>query len=335
MKRKLIVVWLMLSLVFIGFINGEEFSIVAVGDIMLGRYIGEDLSRRGYIHPYTEVKDIISSADIAFANLECPISLKGKPEDKKYCFRAHPKVIKGLKYAGFDILSLANNHTMDYGKIALQDTIGLLRKNGILSVGAGKKLKQARRPAIMKIKGIKTVFLAYNCTHPKTYNAQKNRPGVCPGKIGIIREDIDKARESANLIIVSFHWGHEYDEEPTSSQKKLAHETIDAGADLVIGHHPHVLQGVEVYKEKLIFYSLGNFIFDQTLGDINKAIIIKCFFRDKKLLRVTCIPIIRSYERYYPRIAPGGEKREIELRLLEISKYLNSNAENLNWLYFE
>lgn len=313
----------------------SRVTVVAVGDIMLGRYIGKDLAQKGYIYPYTKVKDIISSADIAFANLECPISSRGKPEDKEYCFRANPRVIEGLNYAGFDVLSLANNHTMDYGEIALQDTIDLLRKNGILPVGSGKNLALARKPAIIRTKEIKIAFLAYNCTYPETFKTPKNRPGVSPGKIEIIKEDIKKAKKIADIVIVSFHWGVEYQEKPTKSQIRLAHQTIDAGADLIIGHHPHVLQGIEFYKEKPIFYSLGNFVFDQAFGNTQKGIIVKCVFKNKKLLKISCIPIIRTYGKYYPQIAQNKEKEEIKSLLLEISKCLTSNPKSLNDLCFE
>jgi len=335
MKKNSLILYLILSIICISSAAAEEVSVVACGDIMLGRYIGKDLAQKGYSYPYTKVKDIISSADIAFANLECPISLKGEPEDKEYCFRADPKVIKGLNYAGFDVLSLANNHTMDYGKIALQDTIDLLTKNGILSVGAGKNLEQARKPAIIKTKGMKIAFLAYDCTYPATCNAKKDRPGACPGKVEIIQEDISRIRKKVDIVIVSFHWGVEYQAKPAKTQIKLAHQTIDAGADLIIGHHPHVLQGIEFYKERPILYSLGNFIFDQTFGNTRKGIVINCVFKDKKLHSIIFIPIIRTYATYYPQIAREKEREEIISHFLEVSKSLNKEQENLSRLRFK
>jgi poly-gamma-glutamate synthesis protein (capsule biosynthesis protein) len=329
MKIKLVFFFILLTLQS----YSSEVSIIAVGDIMLGRYVAKDLSDKDNNYPFEQIKELIQDADISFANLECTISSRGEKQEKEYCFRAEPKVVEGLKNVGFDILSLANNHIMDYGNDALFDTINLLNENGIFTVGAGENLDFSRKAVIIDCNDIKIAFLAYNCTYPETYNAQVDKPGACPGKIEIITEDIYRTKEKADIIIVSFHWGIEYEEYPEKWQIKLAHQTIDAGSELIIGHHPHVLQGFEIYNGKPIFYSLGNFIFDQNQNETQEGMAVKIVFQDEDNFTLYGFPII--CDSYYPRLAKGEEKDRIILHFLEISKKLNIVQQNLNLVLFK
>ncbi|MFW6130510.1 MAG: CapA family protein, partial [Atribacterota bacterium] len=189
----------------------NETSVIAVGDIMLGRNIGKDMEKtsKSYCYPYKFIKNLISSSDIAFANLESPISSTGNPRPKKFCFCASTKSVEGLLFSGFDVFSGANNHMMDYGDEALNNTVDLLNKNNIPIVGAGKNLKQARKPAIFKIGENRIAFLAYDCTFRWTF-AKDKRPGTAPGRIKIIKQDIKKAKKISDIVLVSFHWGNEY-----------------------------------------------------------------------------------------------------------------------------
>ncbi len=336
MIKRIFLIALILCLFLVSAAYPEDITLVAVGDIMLGRYIAKDLARKGYSFPYQKVQGILSSADVTFGNLECSISKRGKTTGKGYFFRASPEAAPGLARAGFDILSLANNHSMDYGALALQDTIEILNKNHILPIGAGKNLTEARKPIIIEVKKRKIAFLAYSFVYPETYWAGKDRAGTSPGKIEFICQDIKRAQRLSDLVIVSFHWGKEYSEVPSDYQIRIAHQAIDAGADLIIGHHPHVLQGIEFYKEKPILYSLGNFIFDQAFGNTRKGIILKCIFSDgNKLKTIIGIPISRTYATYYPQIAQEKEKEEIISHFLGVSKSLNKEQENLSRLRFK
>ncbi len=301
-------------------VKAEEISIVAVGDIMLSRFIGKDLANKGYNHAYEKIQGILSSGDVTFGNLECPISERGKSTHRGYLFRGNPDVVKGLVWAGFDVLSLANNHAMDYGTIALLDTIKILKANKIHTIGAGRNLKEARRPIIFRKKDLRVGFLAYCFVYMEHFCADEKRSGIVPGRMSLITEDIKKLKETANIVIVSFHWGKEYSIRPSDFQVKIAHQTIDAGADLIIGHHPHVLQAMEFYKDKPIFYSLGNFIFDQAFGDTPKSAILKCIFTLDGLKNINIIPVIRTYDTYYPQVAQGEDREEIISQILGLTE---------------
>lgn len=321
-------------LISCSFYSNRELTIVAVGDIMLGRGAEKDLSKKKVIFPFEKIQSFTSTADICFGNLESPISSRGRAARKKYCFRASTPVVQGLSYAGFDILSLANNHSLDYGPEALLNTIQILKRNHILCVGAGKNLDQARKAVVFSIKKNRIVFLAYNSTFPESFYANIDKPGIAPSKLKFIRQDIEQNKKS-DIVVVSFHWGEEYTETPTEKQRKLAHLAIDSGADLVLGHHPHVIQGLEFYKKKLIVYSLGNFIFDQRFGNTSKSFILKCVFAKKKLSKAVIIPIIRTYGKYYPQPARDKEKREIIDLLVKRTLSIDSDIKRLRILRFE
>ena len=334
-KKTNLLLFLFLFCLFTYSVAAEEVTLIACGDIMLGRRVGSDLSKKGFTFPFSKIQELTSSADITFANLECPVSDKGSRLDKKYCFRAQPKAVEGLVAAGFDVLSLANNHAIDYGKAALMDTIDRLRKNNIMPVGAASNLTAARAPAIIEKKGTRFAFLAYDCTFSIVLDLKEEQAGVAAGKIEKITEDIKKIRNKVDVIIVSFHWGVEYREIPNVFQIELAHKTINAGADIIIGHHPHVIQGIEFYKDKPILYSLGNFVFDQNFDQTPKGMVIKFTFNSKKLDKVICIPIIRNFEKYYPQVAQNKEKQELISLITQISKDIPVKSNDTNRLQFK
>ncbi len=204
-----------------------------------------------------------SQADISMINLENPLTDRGTAVEKQYNFRAMPAYSQILKLGGIDIVTIANNHIYDYSEQGLFDTIFHLDSSGIKHVGAGKNLYDARLPAIFDIKGIKIGFLAYYGLrkHSDSYPAQPNSPGTALRKLEYIEEDIRILKKSVDFVIINFHWGLEKENYPGEDQIEFAHKVVDYGADLIIGHHPHVLQGIELYKGKIIAYSLGNFIF--------------------------------------------------------------------------
>ena len=230
----------------------------AVGDITLTDKVGEKIALNGADYLFHNIRHIFSEAEFNIGNLECPLSHRGEIyiRNKEYVFRASPDCAKSLKDAGFNILCLANNHIMDYGPVALYDTMSILEKYGISYMGAGKNLEEACKPLICELKGLKIAFLAFTYAYP----AKKRRPGCCPCDLDSMQKQVRSVKRTVDLVIVSIHHGIEYVDYPNRHIMSLFRGAVDAGANLVLGHHPHVVQGLEIYSNALICYSLGNFI---------------------------------------------------------------------------
>jgi poly-gamma-glutamate synthesis protein (capsule biosynthesis protein) len=196
---------------------------------------------------------------------------------------------------------------MDFGPLALQDTLATLAENSILYTGAGMDLDDARSPAILKIKGKTLAFLSYSLTFPLEFFASAKRPGTAPGYADFVKADIEKVRPLADLVVVSFHWGAELMTAAKDYQIELGHQAIDWGADLVLGHHPHVLQEIEVYKGRLIAYSLGNFVFGSESNRTNTSMILLLTFRGNTLSKVEAVPLdVNNYRIHYqPKVLAG------------------------------
>jgi poly-gamma-glutamate synthesis protein (capsule biosynthesis protein) len=242
--------------------------------------------------------------------------------------------VNSLNYGGFDIVSLANNHAMDYGKIALLDTINILSENGISQVGAGKNIYESYSPKIFQIKGLKIGFLAYSTILPANSTATSKHPGIAyarslKSKIldkeikDFLRKNIKIVRNKVDFLIISVHWGEELNFYPSPLQIQLGHFLIDSGADLVIGHHPHVVQGIEKYKGKLIVYSLGNFVFASKSELTKQSFILKTTINKDKKVKIEIIPILISKSQ--PQIISGRNALEILKRIKILSFKLNTN----------
>jgi poly-gamma-glutamate synthesis protein (capsule biosynthesis protein) len=212
-------------------------------------------------------------------------------------------VIEGLKTAGFNVVSQANNHTYDWGADALIDSLDRLRAAGIQPVGAGQNILAAHYPLLVNVDGLRIAFLAFVNIDPKEAAAGVGRPGVAWLDPAQALADIRFARPLADLVIVCPHWGVEYALKPTHDQVELAHQMIDAGADIVVGSHPHVVQPLEKYHDHWIAYSLGNFIFDQRDSATHRGLMLKASVRDKHIIDVASLPIdINS--RFQAALAP-------------------------------
>jgi len=256
--------------------NKEEITLMLVGDIMLDRgveYMVEKYDDGDFKFPFLKIADELKKADILFGNLEGPISDKGTKVGSIYSFRNDPKAIEGLSYAGFDVISLANNHAFDYGREALEDTFLRLKTAGIDYVGAGFNEGEAyggSTPVIKEIEGTKIGFLAYTNLGPETWKATERNSGIAwinENDFEKIKKDIENAKSQADILIVSLHSGEEYLSELTQFQIEFSKAAIDSGANIIIGHHPHDIQRNEKYKDCWIFYSLGNFVFDQAFSE--------------------------------------------------------------------
>lgn len=244
-------------------INYQSLSIIAVGDIMLGRECNVRMSQlKDYRYPFLKTADFTKNADLTFGNLETPITSDCRLTSVGMVFCAQKETLEGLKYAGFDLVSLTNNHASNQGTNGLAETKTLLNQQNIgYFDGDGK---------VLTVKSTKIGFVGYNLLDKYDQNQ--------------IVTKIKELKKTSDLVVLSLHWGNEYQKNPSNWQKELAHTLIDFGADLIIGHHPHVSQPVEEYNGKLIFYSLGNFVFDQPWSEeTKKGQIAVLEIKDKKV----------------------------------------------------
>ena len=259
--------------------NGAETSLdqeegpvrlVFAGDLLLSDHVLGAYGKTDTIESVVDsgFRQVIESSDVFMANEEFPFSSRGTAaEDKQFTFRLPPERVSIFEELGVDIVTLANNHALDYGTDALLDSCAALDEAGILHVGAGADLDEAKKPAFMDVRGRKVGFLGASRVIPVgSWNATASGPGMLTTyDPALLLEEIGRAREMCDYLVVYVHWGIERDERPQEYQRKLGQQYIDAGADLVIGSHPHVLQGLEYYKGKPIVYSLGNFIFGSSI----------------------------------------------------------------------
>lgn len=246
----------------------QNAALIFVGDMMFGRGV-ENFVFKKYAGDFSRLFDntkFIKDADIAFGNLEGPISDKGGDLRNLYSFRFDPAVLVVLKEAGFDALSVANNHIGDWGKDAFEDTILRLADEGIVAIGGGKDFEDAAEVKIIEKNNTRFGFLGFSDVGPNWLEVKSDSSGILLAKEDEIPFLIREAASKADILIVSFHFGEEYQEIKNSRQKMLAHLAIDNGAKIVIGHHPHVAQEIEYYNGGIIAYSLGNFIFDQNFS---------------------------------------------------------------------
>jgi hypothetical protein len=239
------------------------------------------------------VRSLISSADLALANFENPAPNDFDYHRTGYTFSADPALIEGVRNAGFDWVSLANNHIRNYGSQGVLDTLANLDRWGIAHGGAGANLAQARRPSLFEVGGVTVAILAYDTIRPD-FAATATRPGTSEMSAPRVRADVAAARAAgADVVIVFPHWGIEYTAQTTAKQRALAHAAVDAGADLVIGSHPHWAGGVEVYKGAPIFYCLGDFVFDIDLSEQTlEGILPELTFAGKRLVQVRMDPYL-------------------------------------------
>jgi poly-gamma-glutamate capsule biosynthesis protein CapA/YwtB (metallophosphatase superfamily) len=248
----------------------SRLKLMAVGDIGFIGEVSRNIDAYGPEHPFKYVEPILSQGDIIFGNLEKPFTKNQRPFSN-YLSKssiANTKGVDSLVHGHFNILSLGNNHILDFGGEGLADTIDLLDEKGIKYVGAGFNLTEARQPVIIEKRGIRVGFLAYARQSDNT--AGKGKPGAAPLDYkNIISKDISELKKKVDVIVVSLHFGLMYTDYPTTEDREMAKRIIECGASLIIGHHPHVIQGFERYQNGVILYSLGEFIFDSRAGNVH------------------------------------------------------------------
>lgn len=273
-----------------------------VGDMMLTRGVKNSVDKNfgGDYNKLFENLTKLKEADILFGNLEGAVSDIGNNVGSKYSFRMDPGVLPVLKDAGFDIVSFANNHVGDWNIKAFGDTLKRLEENNILKTGGGKNKNEAENPTIIEKNGIRFGFIGFSDVGPNWIEAKINSPGILLASDPNFNEIIKNAKIKSDVLIVSFHFGEEYKLIHNKRQETLAHSAIDNGADMVIGHHPHVIEDIENYKGKVIVYSLGNFIFDQYFSqDTMRGMLFSATFDGKNLIK-TDKKIITLNKKYQP-----------------------------------
>ena len=325
-KIKLTQILSFLFIINFNIATASSITIAAAGDIMLGSWITDVIENFGYEYPFQNVDSILNDADIVFANLEAPFGTNGEAFPKTYDFQVPPDLVNVLNAGKINLVSIANNHIMDFGAESLTETINLLNKNNIWFAGAGLNLSQARAPAVFQIKEKRIAFLAYSLTFPQEFWANDSSAGSCFPSHTFVYEDIKKIRSENDLLIISCHWGEELRNTPKEYQIELAHKMIDAGADLLLGHHPHVIQGLELYKNKLIAYSLGNFIFGSYSKMATESYILKICLDDGELKSCQVFPInvFNEEVEFQPMPIIGKEKKNFFEKFNKLSMELNN-----------
>jgi len=284
-------------------------TLVAVGDVLLDRGVARALACTTPQEALQAVAPVLRGADIAFCNLECPIVSQPDPLPKLHRFAASPDLASVLTHCGFDIVSLANNHTMDCGKRGLVETMNQLRQLGIAFCGAGVTRRNAHLPTILNKNGLRVAFLAYSQFPPEGIVRLPGAPTVALLREGSLREEISRARRRADVVVVSLHWGREFTSQPTAQQRQLANQAAAAGADLILGHHPHVLQPVEFLergsgRKAVVAYSLGNFMFDSRRPKSDETVILECELTSAGIRRARTYPV--RIEGCLPKPASGA-----------------------------
>jgi poly-gamma-glutamate capsule biosynthesis protein CapA/YwtB (metallophosphatase superfamily) len=281
---------------------GEKVvQLIAVGDVMLGRGVADKAPPFVAVAPWLRAAD--GSTELAevltLGNLECVIAEEGVPRPGPYRLRAPPSAVADLRDAGFDVLGLANNHALDFGSEGLAETVSRLQEAGMDTVGVGPDAEAAIQPLIRQVGGVRLALLAFNAV-PDPEDVHESDGWTRAGwdrerataAIAAARAQADGSTGLARTaVIVSVHWGYEYELRADPAQRDAAQAMLDAGADLVIGHHPHVVQGSRVSGGRFVAYSLGNFCFDQQQGKTRQGLALRAFFDQQGLRAVQALPV--------------------------------------------
>ena len=312
-------------------------TIDAMGDLMLERGVVAKVQQYGPGWPLGAVSDRLRSADLRYANLEFSLTDRGTPAHKDYTFRAPPSEVACLTSAGVNVVDLANNHVLDYGAQGLTDTIAAIDSAGIAHIGAGPDGETARTPLVVQVNGLRVAWLAYANVPDDTITGFKAQsleagpgsPGIAWGTAEGIARDVASARKQADLVVVALHSGFEYTSQPNRTQSDLAHAAIDAGAALVLGAHPHVLQGLEFYHGGLIAYSLGNFVFDLDDADLAQyglpsvlSVILRVRLNASGVTGIEVYPAIINRTDFRPEPVFGAAARPVYDRLYTLTDAL-------------
>lgn len=310
--------------------------LILLGDVMLGRLVNRHLQSAPFGWPWGDTLPLLHSADALVLNLECVLSDRGEPwPQKTFTFRSDAKNVAVLEQARVSAVSLANNHSLDFGSDALDDCLRILDAHGIYLAGAGRDREEARRPASFVAHGVRIALIAATDNEPE-WEASSDRPGVFhvdidpPGRgVDELIELVQQAAAAHELVVVSLHWGGNWGDEPPRAHRRLAHRLIDAGAGVVFGHSPHVTRGVELYRGRPILYACGDFVDDYAVDEVDRNDWSFAFVLDwdrGALRRLRLVPtVIRELQ---ARLAQGAEREAIEARMAGLSARLGTRLEH-------
>ena len=307
-------------------------KLLFVGDVMIGRMVNTMLTREAREFPWGDTLPLFREADWRVCNLECCVSDGGQPQPgKTFCFRSDAKNIAVLKAAGINAVSLANNHALDFGPGALQDTLRILDSAGIAHAGAGSNWHKASQPIVSNARGLKIAFISFTDNEPE-WAATDHHAGIFYVPVGESKSHEDEllelvqaAKEKNDFAIVAAHWGDNWGWTPPQEHVSLGRRLIDAGADAVIGHSPHVFRGVEIYRSRPIIYSAGNFVDDYRVDKVERndwSFIFILETEGPRLLRLRLHPTV--IYRCQAWRAPDDEAQIIAKKMLELCAALGT-----------
>jgi poly-gamma-glutamate capsule biosynthesis protein CapA/YwtB (metallophosphatase superfamily) len=297
----------------------NSVTLAAFGDVMLDRDVGQHFLTMPSDFSMPDIREALSGCDLIFANLENPVSNNGKAhatQKPRVTFCAKPESLDILDALGVKIVSLGNNHMLDYGETALKDTLKHLDEYDIAHAGAGSDYSEANTPILLNINSVSLSFISHTFVYSaSTLAATTRSPGVADPNIQGILATISKLASQGHQVVVSLHWGIEYGFYPLPYQRAYAHKMIDAGAVLILGHGPHYPQGVEEYGKGLIFYSLGNFIFDEPYFFAKRTFFPRVTITNQGIAKhFDIIPI--ELPNHIPQVMTGARGKKM-VRLIE------------------
>ena len=297
---------------------------MAVGDVMLGWEVGRKIVNKGPDAPWKGAAEFFGQADVVVANLECVISRLGEPWPTKLIHLRTPlAAAQSLAAGGVDLVSVANNHALDFGAEAFTDELARLDAVGVAYAGGGADAQEAHRAQIVEQNGLRIAFLGYvlpfsskTSFHTRDWEAGPNTAGLAIGTPASVGADVVAAKQNADLVVVMVHGGLEYRSRPTDKQRNFAAAALDAGASLVLGHHPHVLQGYLRREGQLVAFSLGNFVFARFDGKSNDSAILDMTLDASGVASLSWIPVL--IQGGTPRPASGADAQRILARLPDL-----------------
>jgi poly-gamma-glutamate synthesis protein (capsule biosynthesis protein) len=294
-----------------------------VGDVMLGRSVNDFINKdKSFVYPWGDILPIMQKNNLNIINLETTLTTSTNKVPKVFNFKATPDKVEILKNGHISVVNLANNHILDFGSNGLTETLETLKKAKISFVGAGRNIIEASRPLIIERNGIHVGILGYTDNEPG-WKAAENKPGTNYIKVGNtwkVINDIKHLRTQVDLVVVSLHWGPNMRENPSKKFIDFAHQMINAGVDIIHGHSAHIIQGIEIYKSKLILYDTGDFIDDYAIDPLlrnDQSLLYRIFIAKDGLKQVQLLPVIIS--NYQVNLAKGQEYKMIMHRIQKLS----------------
>jgi len=269
----------------------EHVTLTCVGDVMLGRGVARLCKQRGNDYPFEQVAPYLRAADLTFGNLESPLTDQRTRFPRVNALHGSPAMAPVLAQVGFDVVSLANNHAIDYGRAGLRQTMGVLKDAGVKPVGAGNTLAEAQQGVVLTGRGLRVGFLAYSHFPYTDFVHDPQRESILFLNEQALRNTIPPLARRCDVVVVSYHWGKEGSRQVTPYERNLAHLAVDWGADLVVGHHAHVRGEIERYHGALIVYCLGNLVFDEQSYGGNEGYILTCRLRRAGVADYSLVPI--------------------------------------------